>query len=604
MDSEKTYATLKKYWGYDSFLPLQEETIEYMLRKKETLTVLPTGGGKSLCYQLPAVLSDGLAVVISPLISLMKDQVDSLCAMGIAAECLHSGLSGKEQNLIIQRLVAQEVKLLYVAPERINQDSMYALLKELKLSFFIIDEAHCISHWGHDFRPEYRRLKNLRHAFAQVSMHAFTATATPEVARDICIELALNEPKVLIGSIDRENLTYRVQPRHAILKQVTEIVAKHAGEAGIIYCLRRKDVESLSSQLAAAGYANVRYHAGLSDRERHVNQESFMRGRVDLVVATIAFGMGIDRSDIRFVIHAAMPKSIEHYQQETGRAGRDGLAAHCYLFYGGGDFRLWSYFAEESANKEILLKKLSEIYNLCTRPQCRHRVLSEYFGQDYDKKSCGACDFCLNEVDMVEEPLIVAQKVLSCVVRVWKHGGYGFGAGHIANILKGVLTDKVIERGHEDLSTFGIMQDESHAYIRFMIEQLIAQNCLERQAPYGILALGPAGRSVLRAEMVPVLAKPLVARKKKEILKARKKRRETEWEGVDAGLFNLLKAKRYQIAAAKGVPPYIIFGDRSLKDMALKRPTEHATFATVFGVGDSKCKAYADIFIKVIKDYE
>lgn len=600
MDSEKIRATLKKYWGYDSFLPLQEETIVHMFQSRESLTVLPTGGGKSLCYQLPAVLSEGMAVVVSPLISLMKDQVDTLRAMGIDTECLHSGLNLREQDAIIQRIQDGRVKILYVAPERINQDSMLILLRQLKLSFFIVDEAHCISHWGHDFRPEYRRLKNLRGIFPQVSMHAFTATATPEVSRDICTELALEKAAILVGSVDRANLTYRLQPRKTLLRHITELLKKHAGEAGIIYCLRRRDVETVSSQLQAAGFTNVRYHAGLSDKERQRNQDSFMRGRVDLVVATIAFGMGIDRSDIRFIIHAAMPKSIEHYQQETGRAGRDGLAAHCYLFYGGGDFRLWSHFAEESINKDVMMKKLSAMYNLCTHPQCRHRVLSEYFGQTYTKKSCQACDYCLNEVEMVEEPLIVAQKILSCVVRVWKQSGYGFGAEHITTILKGVRTDKIAEHGHDTISTFGIMRDETHAYIRFMIEQLIGQQCLERHPPYGILRLGPAGRALLRSERIPVLAKPLVSRKKKEVLKERTRRRAAEWEGIDRDLFSSLKAKRYQIAQSKGVPPYIIFSDRTLKDMALKKPTDHATFATVFGVGQSKHKAYADIFIDVI----
>jgi len=600
---ERLYAVLRQYWGYSSFLPLQEETILSMLGSEDSLTVLPTGGGKSLCFQLPALLKDGMAVVISPLISLMKDQVDSLKDMGVASCCLNSSLPFAQQKLAIEQIREGKIKLLYVSPERLQNNATVDLLNSVVLSFFAIDEAHCISHWGHDFRGDYRNLWMIKERFKSVSVHAFTATATTEVQRDIIEQLRFIDPKIHIGWVDRTNLTYRVMPRKQILKQITDVLVKHANEAGIIYCLRRKDVDAISADLKGLGIDNVGYHAGMSDEARHTAQEKFAREEVDMVVATIAFGMGIDRSNIRFVIHTGMPKTIEHYQQETGRAGRDSLPAFCYMFYSGGDYRLWSFFAEKSSEREVMKKKLSTIYNFCTQPQCRHKALVNYFGQDYDKRSCDACDYCLNEFDIVSDALIIGQKILSCVIKV-RRKHYGFGAGHVVNVLKGKLNEKIERMGHHNLSVFGMMREESDIFIRHMIEQLVGQGFLSKEGEFSTLSVTDTGNQLLRGEVSLILAKPLLAVKKKEITRMTAKRREKEWAEIDQELFHRLREKRIELAQKRGVPAYIIFGDKTLRDITAKKPLTKEAFSGIYGVGENKLKSYANIFIKIVKDYE
>lgn len=595
--------TLKKYWGYSSLRPFQEETMKSILEGNESLTVMPTGGGKSLCFQLPALLSEGTAVVISPLISLMKDQVDDLRNKGINARCLNSGMPLDLQRQVIDEIQAGSLKLLYIAPERLQQQEMSEILKEVKLSFFIIDEAHCISHWGHDFRADYRNLGNIKEVFAGVSVHAFTATATKEVQLDIIEQLRLRDPDKHIGHVDRKNLTYRVALRVQALPQVVEILRKHENEPGIIYCLRRKDVDSLSSKLNSMGYNTLPYHAGLPASVRHDNQDRFSQEDIDIIVATVAFGMGIDRSNIRFIIHAAMPKSLEHYHQETGRAGRDGLASCCYMLYGGTDYRTWSYFIEQSSEKDVPREKLTSIYNFCSRPQCRHKVLVNYFGQEYALDNCGACDYCLKELDMVEEAVQVGQTIISCVNEVRRGKMYGFGAGHIVNVLRGKATEKIEQLGQQNLESFEKMASSSAVFIRHMIEQLVGQGFLEREEEYPTLSVTAPGQSVLAGKIKPVLAKPLIAEKKKKIEKKRKVLRDREWEGVDEELFRLLKEKRTEIARRERVPAYIIFGDASLKDMASSKPATMQEFSEIYGVGDRKLNTYASIFLKVIKEH-
>ncbi|RPJ42431.1 MAG: DNA helicase RecQ [Deltaproteobacteria bacterium] len=602
-EQKQTKQILKTYWGYKSFLPLQEETISSILAGQDTLTMLATGGGKSLCFQLPALLKDSLTVVISPLISLMKDQVDGLQDLGIAAECLNSSLFPEEQRSIENQVRKGEVKLLYISPERLQKEGMIKLLKSVPLSFFVIDEAHCISHWGHDFREEYRNLGMIKEAFAPVAVHAFTATATAEVRRDILEQLRLQNPQSHIGPVDRPNLTYRVRLRSQIVGQVADLLKKHADEPGIIYCLRRDDVNTLSARLNDLGFRNLPYHAGLADETRQFHQDQFASEKIDIMVATIAFGMGIDRSNIRYVIHTAMPKSIEHYHQETGRAGRDGLPAYCYMFYGGSDYLTWRSLLEDSPQKEVMLDKLQRLYHFCAQPHCRHQVLVKYFDQDYEKASCEACDYCLNELEMVGDPLIIGQKILSCVYRVQQGSGLGFGAGHIANVLKGNQTDQVETWGHQRLSTYGLMATESVAFIRYMIEQLIGQGYLRREGEFSILSLTDSAREVLRGELTPVLVKPLVAAKKKEITRKGRQKKEEEWAEVDQELFHLLRNKRMELAQQQSVPAFIIFGDKSLRDMAMIKPVTKEAFAAVYGVGDHKLRAYADAFIEAIKKY-
>lgn len=591
---------LSKYWGYTSFRLFQEEAILSILDERDTLTVLPTGGGKSVCFQLPALISDGMAVIISPLISLMKDQVDYLKDMGIAAECLNSSLTAKAQRSVMDKIRSGEVKLLYLSPERLMIGHTLDLLKSVKLSFFVIDEAHCISHWGHNFRAEYRQLGLIKKEFKNISVHAFTATATVEVQQDIIAQLNLDAPHVYIGNIDRPNLSYRVLPRSgSVIGQIEDVIEKHPDEPGIIYCLRRADVDNISKKLNDLGYRNLPYHAGLADAERKRNQNEFSAESVNIIVATIAFGMGIDRSNIRYVVHAAMPKSIEHYQQETGRAGRDGLPADCYLFYSGGDYRIWEYMLKDSSDREVLLAKLGAMYNFCVRPECRHRYLVNYFAQTYDKNNCNACDYCLGEVEMVEDPLTLGQKILSCVVR----SNERFGADHIADILKGNFTAAVERWEHDKLSTFAIIPSETKVFIRFMIEQLIGQGFLRREGEFMTLAVTDKGRGLLKGDTVPVLAKPIVAAKKKEIEKKRRSKRIQEWEGVDEKLFEELRSKRAELARSKGVPAYIIFSDKTLKDIALKKPVTIDEFSAVFGVGATKQKAYGEIFIALVRSY-
>ncbi|HYM62028.1 MAG TPA: RecQ family ATP-dependent DNA helicase, partial [Thermoanaerobaculia bacterium] len=398
---ERLLEVISRHWGYSSFRPMQEEAMTAALSRRDSLVVLPTGGGKSLCYQAPAMLEEKITVVVSPLISLMKDQVDGLIECGVPAVQMNSSQDGLEHRAIEHDIRSGRVKLLFVSPERLAMASFREVLRRAGVGAFAIDEAHCISHWGHDFRPEYRQLRAIKQIFPEARVHAYTATAAEAVRRDIVQQLALADPLVLVGSFDRPNLTYRVLPRRDELRQTIEVIERHKGEAGIIYCLRRRDVDDLTAGLRRAGYNAVAYHAGLPQQERREAQDAFSSERCDLVVATVAFGMGIDRSNVRFVLHAAMPKSVEHYQQETGRAGRDGLEAECVLLYSGGDAVVWRSMlsgCEVEVSAEYLaasMRHVGDIDRYCSGSVCRHRALSEYFGQQLEAEHCGACDLCL-----------------------------------------------------------------------------------------------------------------------------------------------------------------------------------------------------------------
>ena len=500
---------LKTHWGYDGFLPLQQEAMQCVLDDRDSVVVLPTGGGKSLCFQAPAVVRPGVGLVVSPLISLMKDQVDGLNAAGVAAACLNSSMEPDERRRVFDALRDGELKLLYVAPERLVQPGMLDTLVEANVSLVAVDEAHCISQWGHDFRPEYRQLRLLKETLPGTAIHAYTATATGQVRDDIIEELGLSEPEVLVGSFDRPNLAYKVLVRERAIDQLAAIFDRHPDESGIIYCLSRRDVEKTSEQLNQRGYRTLPYHAGMSDEQRRANQEAFIGDRVDTIVATVAFGMGIDKSNVRYVIHATMPKSLEGYQQETGRAGRDGLEAECCLLYSGGDYGRWRAIMEGSDSEptEGAWQSLQAMQDYAGSVVCRHASLVEYFGQSLAGDNCGACDVCLGELDLVDDPLVVGQKILSSVIRQDQR----FGADYTVKVLRGSSEQRILDNGHDQLSTYGLLADQDVRVVRGWVEQLVAQDFLEKSGEYNVLVLTELGRTLLAGEVTPRLLKPTKA---------------------------------------------------------------------------------------------
>jgi len=471
---------VQRHWGFRTFRPLQEQAMQAVLAGRDSVVVLPTGGGKSLCYQAPAVLRPGTTVVLSPLIALMKDQVDSLRACGIhQAVQIDSSQSPAEQRTALDDLRDGKIQLLFLSPERLVLTDLFQVLRDIKVRTFAIDEAHCISHWGHDFRPEYRQLNRIKELFPEAAVHAYTATATERVRGDIAQQLALRDPEVLVGNFDRPNLNYRVLPRHDLVKQVLEVIDRHPLESGIIYCITRREVEELTLTLQQRGLNARRYHAGLPTEERTKAQEAFATEECDLIVATVAFGMGIDRSNIRFVLHTGMPKSIEHYQQETGRAGRDGLEAECVMLHSGADVATWKFIVEKSALDSgageaylaSAMKHLADMDRYARGAVCRHRALVEYFGQTHALPSCAACDICLGDNEPVPEAVVIAQKILSCVARLRER----FGIGQIIDVLRGSDSEKVRKFGHEKLSTYGLLRDKGKDDVRDWIYQLISQ---------------------------------------------------------------------------------------------------------------------------------
>ena len=589
---------IKKYWGFDGFLPLQKEAMDCVLSGRDSIVVLPTGGGKSLCFQGPAMAMDGVAIVVSPLISLMKDQVDALSECGVSGVRIDSTLTGKEKSEVFSRIRAGEVKIIYLSPERIMTEEFLEFLQDTPLSFVAIDEAHCISHWGHDFRPEYRKLGRLKQSFPGIALHSYTATATAPVRKDIARQLGLADPEVLVGSFDRPNLIYRARRRTSRLKQVCGVLEKHQGESGIIYCIRRRDVDELSAALGQRGYKVSPYHAGMTAGDRKENQDDFISEKIDIIVATVAFGMGIDKSNVRYVIHTAMPKSLEHYQQESGRAGRDGLEAECILFYSGEDFVIWKSLMRDLDPEpaRIGIEKLGRIYEYCTGITCRHKELLAYFGQELEAENCGACDVCLNELTLMDGSLVIAQKILSCVVRLRER----FGGGYTAKVLTGSKDKRVLENSDDQLSTYGILSEFSLQAVRGWIEQLIGQGYIRKGEEYGVLTVPESGWRIMRGDETPRLLKPP---EKKTARAAVSRAIKDSWEGVDRGLFEALRELRGEIAAKKHLPAYIVFGDRAIRDMARKRPSTSTGFLQVTGVGDKKCRQYGEAFLELIKDY-
>jgi ATP-dependent DNA helicase RecQ len=598
---------LKRWWGFETLRPMQGEAIDAALAGRDSLVVMPTGGGKSLCYQLPPLVSDSTDVVISPLVALMKDQVDALEAIGYPAAALHSGLSQEERSSIFDRLRAGELRLLFSAPERLVNSGLLDTLAHVGVKRFAIDEAHCISHWGHDFRPEYRQLALLRERFPQASLHAFTATATPRVRDDIASQLGLRDPAVLVGTFDRPNLVYRVVPPTDRVAQTLAILGRHQGEASIVYCISRRETESLAAKLAAAGLLARPYHAGLSPKERHRTQDAFAKETIDIVVATVAFGMGIDRSDVRLVLHTALPKSLEAYQQETGRAGRDGLAAECVLLYSSADVFRWEALMRKSAAESELDEEeqesliASQMHHLhamrryAQAARCRHASLSEYFGQAYPAKSCDACDVCLGETAGFPDATVAAQKILSCVARVEQR----FGVKHICEVLRGAKTDGVIRNGHDKLSTYGLLAGLDQRSAENLVHQLLDQEILVRTSgDRPVIRLNERSWEVMRGAREVVLLEPGVSKAKVTKVEA------DDWRGVDRDLFDRLRRWRRRIAEARGKPAWTILDDKALRTIASEKPSTLATLLRCKGIGEKRLADFGEAILDLIAGRE
>jgi len=574
-----------------------------ILDNRDSLVVMPTGAGKSLCFQAPAIVRDGLAVVVSPLISLMKDQVDTLVANGVNAACYHSALAPHVKTEVATGIREGRYSLLYVAPERLvgeGSDGFMNLVGRRPLSFVAVDEAHCISQWGHDFRPEYRQLADLRHRWPDLSFHAYTATATGRVRRDIVEQMGLRDPIELVGSFDRPNLVYRVLPRSTLKKQLQEILARHKGQSGIVYCQSRKEVDALADWLVEQKIRAVPYHAGLDDDVRHRHQDKFLNEDIDVVVATVAFGMGIDRSDVRFVIHAGAPQSLEHYQQESGRAGRDGLEAECVLIVSGADFLKWKVMLERNGElSEARKTLLRDIERYASSVGCRHKRLVSYFGETWTKDDCGACDYCLGELEEMPDSITLARKILSCVARVQQR----FGILHVVNVLRGAEADSVISRGHSLLSTFGLLKDASIDEVRGYIEQLIAEGFLvQTDGEYPILMMTADGVALLKdAAAAPGLVLARQRKVEKGKLPKRSKTETESWSGVDKDLFEELRALRLRVARERGVPPYVIFHDTTLRELARLKPADMDAMRHIYGFGEKKVNDLGQSVLEVIK---
>ncbi len=589
---------LKKHFGYEAFRPLQEEIVRDALAGRDVFALMPTGGGKSLCFQLPALLRDGLTIVISPLISLMKDQVDALQASGVAATFLNSALDGTQARSRLRRLYNGEFRLLYVAPERLMLESFIEKVKEWNVSQIAIDEAHCISEWGHDFRPEYRELVRLREILPDVPIMALTATATERVRGDILQQLKLRDPQCYVASFDRPNLTYKVLPKSSPYDQLLDFLERRPNDSGIVYCASRKTADSVAARLNADGIPARPYHAGLESAERAQNQEMFLRDDVRVVSATIAFGMGINKPNVRFVVHYDLPKNIESYYQETGRAGRDGLPSDCVLLFNPGDVVKQTRFIDEKSESEarIAREQLRQMVHYAETRECRRTTLLRYFAEERPNEPCNGCDNCLNPPETFDGT-IAAQKFLSCVLRVQQKSGFAFGLNHIVEVLTGADTEPIRQRRHNELSTYGIGKELKRDVWQAIGRELLRLGLLEvAPGKFATVQVTPAGRDALRARTAITLTK------QPEKPEAKVKQRAGAIE-CDEALFEKLRLVRRELADERNVPAYVIFSDVALREMAHHYPTTPAEFRRIPGVGEQKLKDFAEPFLGAIADY-
>jgi len=584
---------LKRVFGYDEFRPLQADIIENILQKKDTLVIMPTGGGKSLCYQIPGLIFPGLTIVVSPLISLMKDQVEQLTEVGVAAVFLNSSLPLPEYRRNVKRVKQGEVRLLYVAPETLLKPNILDMLASLKVDCLTIDEAHCISQWGHDFRPEYRQLIRARDHFTGATCVALTATATPRVREDIKACLGFEDSNEFIASFNRENLLIRIVTKYNPYVQLNDFIGKFKDQSGIIYCFSRRQVDDLYAALVREGFSARPYHAGLSEKERNDNQERFIRDDTQIIVATIAFGMGIDKPNVRFVVHYDLPQNLEGYYQEIGRAGRDGLISECLLLFSYGDIQKIKHFIDKKTDHEQRVANihLNAMLGFLESDDCRRIPLLKYFGEDFQSSECGMCDNCLAGPKDLTDITIPAQKFLSCVKRT----GEMFGAGHIIDVLRASTAKKVLKFGHQHLSTYGIGLDYSKKQWFHLSRQFIRKGLLNQDMEFGGLRLTNQAWNILKGE------EKILGLVEEEWLESRSKK-PTDLD-YDHGLFEVLRQKRKSLADQANVPPYVVFPDKTLIEMASLLPQTENDLLPIHGVGEVKRKKYGSAFLDVINDY-
>ncbi|MBI4972145.1 MAG: DNA helicase RecQ [Candidatus Omnitrophica bacterium] len=610
MKNPSLLSVLKQHFGFESFRPLQEDIIHDALSGRDVFVLLPTGGGKSLCFQLPALVRPGLTVVVSPLIALMKDQVNALQVSGVAATFLNSSLDAEESRERLRGLHYGEYRLLYVAPERLMLSGFLSDLKKWNVTLIAVDEAHCVSEWGHDFRPEYRELAKLREHFPNVPMMALTATATSRVRVDIINHLQLNAPGIYTASFNRPNLIYRIESKNSGYDQVLKFLKQRKHDSGIIYCQSRKSTESLAEWLVEEGIRAKPYHAGLETDERSKNQDLFLRDEVEVICATIAFGMGINKSNVRFVIHYDLPKNIEGYYQETGRAGRDGLVSECLLFFSAGDMAKQFHFIEQKTDakeRQIARDQLMQMVRYAESTECRRRVLLGYFGEKFgNAEGCGACDNC-SSPQATFDGTLPAQKFLSTVYRIREKNGFSVGANHVVEILTGAKTEKIIRWSHDELTTYGIGKEHSRKEWKRIGSELIRLGLLaQSQDKFGVLELTQEGRQTLVQRKPVTLTQPAQAQETKiersEFApKTKSKKSRVIEEDYDEDLFERLRQLRKSLADERDVPAYIIFSDVSLRQMSRDYPANEREFAKISGVGEKKLKEFSKIFIAEIK---